>query len=185
MMFKIFWIIRGILYKPFFGKYNLPSYIGKPVYIKNINRIFIGSKVRIFPGSRIEVVDKKSSITFKNNITIGQNFHITSAGNLVLSEGVTIANNVTVTNIDHSYEQIGVSIMSQPFLHKETYIGKNCFIGKGAVIQAGTVLGEQCIIGANAVVRGNYPDYCVIAGVPAKIVKRYNVYTKKWEFEEK
>ena len=184
-MFRIFWIIRALIYKPFFGKFEFPSYIGKPTFLRNMKRIFIGKKVRIFPGSRIEVVDNKSSITFKNNITIGQNFHITSAGDLILSEGVTIANNVVVTNIDHSYEQIGVSIMGQPLLHKETYIGKNCFIGKGAVIQAGTVLGEQCIIGANSVVRGNYPDYCVIAGAPAKIVKKYNVYTAKWELKKR
>ena len=50
-MFRIFWIIRGLLYKPFFGKFKLPSYIGKPVFIKNFKRIFIGEKVRILQES--------------------------------------------------------------------------------------------------------------------------------------
>lgn len=45
----------------------------------------------------------------------------------------------------------------------------------------GTILGEQCIVGANAVVRGIFPDYCVIVGVPAKIIKRYNPSTKSWQ----
>ena len=48
MIFKIFWIIRGLVYKLFFGKFILPSYIGNPIYIKNFNQIFIGKQVRIF-----------------------------------------------------------------------------------------------------------------------------------------
>lgn len=51
----------------------------------------------------------------------------------------------------------------------------------GAAIQAGTVLGKQCIVGANSVVRGTFPDYCVIAGVPAKIIRKYNAESHSWE----
>jgi acetyltransferase-like isoleucine patch superfamily enzyme len=179
-MFRIFWIIRGLLYKPFFGKFKLPSYIGKPVFIKNFKRIFIGEKVRIFPGARIEVVGKKSSIVFEENISIGQNFHITSCGNLTIGKNTTIAENVMITNIDHDYKEIGKHILEQAHLVKETRIGSNCFIGFGAVIQAGTITGKQCIIGSNSVVRGHFPDYCVIVGIPAKIVKRYDEISSIW-----
>jgi len=51
----------------------------------------------------------------------------------------------------------------------------------GVAIQAGTVLGKQCIVGANSVVRGVFPDYSVIAGVPARIIKRFNFDKNKWE----
>ena len=51
----------------------------------------------------------------------------------------------------------------------------------GAAIMAGTVLGKQCVVGANAVVRGTFPDFCVIVGAPARIVKKYNPDTQKWE----
>jgi acetyltransferase-like isoleucine patch superfamily enzyme len=37
------------------------------------------------------------------------------------------------------------------------------------------------VVGANAVVRGKFPDYCVIVGIPAKIVKRYDFVTKQWK----
>ncbi len=181
MIFKIFWILRGLLYKPFFGKFGLPSYIGKPVYIGNFKRIFIGNRVRILPGSRIEVINNESSIIFEGNISIGQNFHITSAGNLIIGKNTTFAENIMVTNIDHDYEEIGKHILEQKHIVKETKIGENCFIGYGAVIQAGTILGKQCIVGANAVVRGHFPDYCVIVGIPAKIIKRYDEKTKIWK----
>lgn len=180
MIFKIFWILRGLIYKPFLGKFDLPSYIGKPIFIKNLRRIFIGKRVRIFPGSRIEVVDKNASIVFKENISIGQNFHITSASTLEIGKNTLILENVMITNIDHEYQEIDKHILEQPLIVQETQIGENCFIGYGAVIQAGTILGKQCIVGANAVVRGHFKDYSVIVGVPAKVVKRYDIKKRIW-----
>ena len=181
MIFKIFWILRGLIYKPFFGIFGFPSYLGKPVYIGNFKRIFIGKKVRILPGARIEVADKDASIIFEDNISIGQNLHITSASKLIIGSNTTILESVMITNIDHDYQEIGIPILEQKFIIKETKIGENCYIGYGAVIQAGTILGKQCIVGANAVVRGTFPDYSVIVGIPAKIVKRYDEKSKTWK----
>jgi acetyltransferase-like isoleucine patch superfamily enzyme len=183
MIFKILWILRGLFYKPFFGSFGLPSYIGKPIFIGNFKRIFIGKRVRIFPGARIEVVDNNSAIIFEDNISIGQNFHIISGGgqDLIIGQNTTMSANVFITNIDHEYIEINKHILEQPLIVQKTEIGKNCFIGYGAVIQAGTVLGKQCIVGANAVVRGIFPDYSVIVGVPANIVKRYNPKSELWE----
>jgi len=180
MIFKLLWLIRGMLYKPFFGKFCLPSYIGKPVFIKNFKRIYVGKRVRIFPGARIEVINKNASIVFEENISIGQNLHIIAGGNLLIKKNTILAENIMVTDIDHDYQVIGKPIWEQNIIVKKTQIGENCFIGYGAVIQAGTILGKQCIVGANAVVRGVFPDYSVIVGIPAKIVKRYDTASGKW-----
>lgn len=185
MIFKIFWIVRGLLYKPFFGKFGFPSYIGKPIYIGNFKRIFISKKVRILPGSRIEVIGNDASIIFEENISIGQNFHITSGSKLVIGKNTLILESVMITNIDHDYQEIGKHILEQKYIIKKTIIGENCFIGYGAVIQAGTILGKQCIVGANAVVRGHFPDYCVIVGVPARVVKRYDEKNGVWKKTDK
>jgi len=180
MIFKIFWIIRGLLYKPFFGKYGLPSYIGKPILIKNFNNIFIGKRVRIFPGLRIECIGDESKIIINDNISIGHNLHITAGTNLEIGENTTISGNVLITDIKHSYKEINKHIMEQPLIIEKTKIEENCFIGYGAVLDSGTILGKQCIVGANSVVRGTFPDYSVIVGVPAKIVKRYDIERKEW-----
>lgn len=184
MIFKIFWILRGLMYKPFFGKFGMPSYIGKPVFIGNFKRIFIGKRVRIFPGARMEVMGNDASIVFEDNISIGQNLHIISASQLIIGKNTTIAENVFITNVEHNYQEIDVHIMEQNNIIAETKIGKNCFIGYGAVIQAGTIFGKQCIVGANAVVRGHFPPYCVIVGVPARIVKRYDEANMEWRKTE-
>lgn len=51
-------------------------------------------------------------------------------------------------------------------------IGKNCFIGCNSIILKGTILGDGCVVGAGAVVVGRFEDNCVIAGNPARIIKK-------------
>lgn len=70
--------------------------------------------------------------------------------------------------------------MEQGHILKETSIGEGTFIGYGAAIQAGTILGRHCVVGTNSVVRGIFPDYSVIVGSPAKIVKKYDLDRKEW-----
>lgn len=55
---------------------------------------------------------------------------------------------------------------------KEIKIGKNCFIGCNSIILKGTVLGDGCVVGAGAVVSGKFEDNCVIAGNPARVIKK-------------
>ena len=49
---------------------------------------------------------------------------------------------------------------------------KSCFIGCNSIILKGTVLGDGCVVGAGAVVAGKFEDNCVIAGNPARIIKK-------------
>ncbi len=181
MFVKILWVIRAIIYKLYFKRIGLPSYIGKPTFLYGTRRISIGKRVRIFPHVRLEVHGKQASLEIQDNVAIGQNVHITAGNNLIIGKSSTILANVFITDIDHNYTEIGKHILDQEMIIKKTEIGENCFIGIGAAIQAGTQLGKQCIVGANSVVKGIFPDYCVIVGSPARIVKKYNFETKIWE----
>ena len=148
--------------------------------------IELGQKVFIWPGVRIEAVDIYGNERYGPCIRIGdrcsfqQNCHVTFASTLEIGEGTAIMYGVLVTDIDHEYTEIGVPALQQAIDVKRTRIGDNCFIGAGAKIQAGTRLGNHYIVGTNAVVRGTFPDYCVIAGVPARILKRREPETGTW-----
>ncbi|MDF2820342.1 MAG: dapH 1 [Clostridiales bacterium] len=181
---KFFWGLRALAYKIKFRSFGNFSYIGKPIYLSGTKKVTIANKVRIFPGLRMEVYGKNGKITIEENVSIGQNLHITSSDDeLIIGKNTTILGNVYITNIDHEYRIIGKHIMDQDYIIKKTIIGENCFIGFGVGIQAGTILGKQCIIGSNSIVRGTFPDYCVIAGAPAKVVKKYNHNNGIWENE--
>lgn len=149
--------------------------------------IDLGQKVHIWPGARIEAVDRYGNERFDPLIRIGdrttfqQNCHLIAAGILEIGKDCTFSFNVLVTDNDHRFDLEGVNVLAQPLITKRTRIGDYCFIGAGAKIQAGTELGDHCIVGANAVVRGTFPDYCVIAGVPARILKRRDPETGTWQ----
>lgn len=182
---KYVWAFRALLYKPFFNHIGNFTYIGKPCFIEGIKKISIGNRVRIFPGVRIETMDQ-GSLTIGNNVAIEQNVHITCAQNeLVIGNDVTILGHTFITNIDHEYEDIDKSALEQGIRVSDTQIGDGCFIGFGAAIQAGTKMGKHCVVGARSVVKGCFPDYCVIVGAPARIIKMWNANTKKWEHVER
>lgn len=178
---KMIWGLRGIVYKSFFGRFGNMSYIGKPISLIGTKNIFVDNRVRIYPGVRMEAYNG-GRIIIRENTSIAQNFHITAEQEeLVIGKNVTILANAFVTNIDHGYQDINKHILDQEWTVRTTRIGDGSFIGFGAAIQAGTILGKHCVVGANAVVRGCYQDYTVLAGVPAKIIKRYNAKTGQWE----
>lgn len=62
---------------------------------------------------------------------------------------------------------------------KPIIIGKDCFIGCNSIILKGTVLGDGCVVGAGAVVSGNFGDNCVIAGNPARVIKKLQVQSSE------
>ena len=169
---KIPWVLRAVINKIWFGKIGALCYIGSPCFIAKKKALFLGDKVRIYPGLRVEIQDN-GCIEFGNNISIGQNFHIVSMKKkLKIGDNVTISANVFISNCDHTFDNIPKSALEKPLISKDTYIANNCFIGYGAVILAGTYLGENCVVGANSVVRGMFPKNSIIAGNPAKILKK-------------
>jgi acetyltransferase-like isoleucine patch superfamily enzyme len=178
--FKFPWLCRALVYKILFKKVGWWSYIGSPLFLKGASKISLGTRVRLFPGSRLEVHGKNASITIGNNVGIGQGFHCTAASNLEIGDGTSIFGNVVVTDIDHEYRQIGRPVLEQPFIVRPTKIGKNCLIGFGACIQGGTILGDGCVVGAGAVVRGVFPPHSVIVGSPGRTVKRLDRESGDW-----
>lgn len=178
---KYIWALRALFYKPFFKHIGSMTYIGKPCFIEGCKGISIGKRTRIFPGVRMEAIGT-GEITIGNNCAIEQNVHITSMGsNLVIGDNVTIAANTFITNLDHEYRDISKSVMDQGHILSETVIGEGSFLGYGVAIQAGTKLGKHCVVGTGSVVKGDYPDYSVIVGIPGKVLKQYNTRTKEWE----
>lgn len=64
-------------------------------------------------------------------------------------------------------------------------IGRNVIIGYRAIVLPGVTIGDYCNVGAGAVVTKSFPPYCLIGGVPAKIIKTQPDYPRKLAFEDK
>jgi acetyltransferase-like isoleucine patch superfamily enzyme len=189
---KIFFLRGGVsriktitFYQVLFKKMGLSSIIIRPLFITP-EFISIGNKVKIWHDSRIEGVDKYAGKLFSPQIVLGdgveiqQRVHITAVSFLVIGNNTSILPDVLITDIDHPYNDIYTAKGEQRIVYKKTSIGENCSIGAGAKILAGSIIGDNCIIGANSVVKGSFPAGCVIAGLPAKIIRQYDYSLKKW-----
>lgn len=120
-------------------------------------------------------------IIISSGVSIQQNLYLTCAEKIEIGANTAIAANVTITDISHPYEDINIPVEKQHITSQAVKIGEDCKIYNNAIILPGVQIGKHCVVGANSVVNGQYPDYCVIVGAPARIVKKYNSVTKQWE----
>jgi len=84
-----------------------------------------------------------------------------------IGENTLIASGVKILSHDHCKRVDN----NQPFL-THTYIGKNCFIAVNAIILPGVKIGDEVIVGAGSIVTKDVPSNTVVAGNPAKIIRK-------------
>lgn len=93
---------------------------------------------------------------------------------IIVGDDTNIGGNVKI--LDNDFHPINPEArrndIKEEIGTKPIVIGQNCFIGCNALILKGTVLGNNCVVGAGAVVSGMFEDNCVIAGNPAKVIRK-------------
>ena len=108
------------------------------------------------------------------NITIGKNVFINACckfqdqGGITIGDGVLIGHNVTIATLNHDERPQ----CRQYIYPKPVKIGNNVWIGSNATILAGVTIGDGAIIGANALVTHDVPKNTIVAGIPAKILRK-------------
>ncbi len=160
------------------------SYCIKPLRIINGKYVSIGREVSILHYLRLEVyrIDNSSEniITIGDRTNIEQNVHITAGEKIHIGNDCSLLGGTIITDIIHSYEDINIPASKQKIKCKPVIIGDQCFIGMHTMIMPGVTLGKHVIVGANSVVTHSFPDNCVIAGVPAHMIKKYDDEKREW-----
>ncbi len=110
---------------------------------------------------------------------LGAYNHITAVNKVEIGDGVLTGKFVTISDNSHGIpgnsSECEVSPINRIVYSKgPVVINDNVWIGDKATILANVTIGEGSIIGANAVVTKDVPPYCIVAGVPAKVIKRIN-----------
>jgi serine acetyltransferase len=104
---------------------------------------------------------------------IGRGSHIVAHHSIEIGADVFTGPYVYITDQNHSYADVDVPVGRQWPVNSGVRIGAGTWLGTGAVILPGAVIGRNVVVAAGAVVRGNVPDYAVVGGVPAKVIKEY------------
>ena len=112
-------------------------------------------------------------VTIGDRCMIGRGSHIVGHFEVHIGDDVHTGPYVYITDQNHGYESPDEVVHAQWPSDVPVRIGAGSWLGTGVVVLPGTELGRNVVVGAGAVVRGTFPDFCVIAGVPARIVRRY------------
>jgi acetyltransferase-like isoleucine patch superfamily enzyme len=91
---------------------------------------------------------------------------------ITIEDDVLISANVFIGDNIHDYNDKKIPILKQKNLFKgEVLIKSGSFVGINSVILPGVTIGVNSVIGAGSVVTKDVPDYCVVVGNPAKVIK--------------
>jgi acetyltransferase-like isoleucine patch superfamily enzyme len=104
---------------------------------------------------------------------IGRGSHIVAHHSILIGDDVFTGPYVYITDQNHGYSDPEVPIGRQWPSNASVSIGPGCWIGAGAIILPGASIGRNVVVAAGAVVRGQVPGHCVVAGVPARVVREY------------
>jgi len=106
-----------------------------------------------------------------DKVVIGRNVYINSNALMMARGGITIEDHVMIAAnaqiISNNHDPYDLQILTcKPVIIKES-----AWIGAGATILPGVCIGKHAIVGAMSVVTKDVPDYAVVVGSPAKVVK--------------
>ena len=153
-----------------FNKKGASLSIGNNVTIKSS---FMSNLVGLYSRTIIVTRCKDAKITIGNNVGIS-GATIYARKSISIGDNTLIGGNTKILDNDFHPLEIEDRIENNidKIKAKEIIIGKNCFIGCNSIILKGTILGDGCVVGAGAVVSGVFEANSIIAGNPAKVIKK-------------
>lgn len=151
---------------------------------QNINNVKLGKNVKIYDfvnlyGCSIDDGTKIGTfVEIQKNAFIGKNCKISShtfiCEGVHIEDNVFVGHNVTFINDKHprATNEDGSMQTDADWGVVETFIRKGASIGSSSTIMCGVTVGENSIVGAGAVVTKDVPPNTIVAGVPAKVIKK-------------
>ncbi|HEX5615918.1 MAG TPA: acyltransferase [Acidimicrobiia bacterium] len=113
-------------------------------------------------------------ITIGDRCMLGKGIGIVAHERVTFGDDIWTGHYVYVTDQNHGYEDLDLPIGTQLWRNEPVSIGSGSWLGHGAIVLPGSRIGEHVVVAAGAVVAGiEVPDRSVIAGVPARVVRRY------------
>jgi len=113
---------------------------------------------------------------------IHPNVILDTVGDIILGNNIVISTGVLFLTHDYSFTTGLTSIDEKPLtdiaLVYSITVGDNCFIGANSTILPGSKIGSNVIIGAGSIVKGVIPDFSIVAGNPAEIIKDIRLWVQ-------
>jgi acetyltransferase-like isoleucine patch superfamily enzyme len=113
-------------------------------------------------------------VTVGDRCLLGKGIGIVGHERIEIGDDVFTGHFVYITDQNHGYEDLSEPIGVQLWHNAPVAIGAGSWLGHGSVVLPGTRIGAHTVVAAGAIVSGEYPDRCVLAGVPARVVRHHD-----------
>lgn len=161
---------------------------GKDVYVGSRVHIVNGKNVKLSDGVQIrpdcDLFAGGGDILLGDRTDVGERNRID--GDVVVGDAVLIGPDSYISSVDHCFDDVSIPVLDQGCFtskkngHGYLHIGDGSWIGCHCAIVGDVHIGRHCVVGANSVVTRDVPDFCVVAGAPARIVKRFDLESGEW-----
>jgi acetyltransferase-like isoleucine patch superfamily enzyme len=164
--------------------------VRRPVYIRGRRHAALGQGLTIGYRCRFDLGGSKNGgtlLTLGRNCHLGDNVHIVASERVVIGDNCLMASNIFITDTSHGRYQGQVQSRPdsdpnlRPLQSRPVVIGHNVWIGENVCVLPGVSIGDGCIVNAHAVVTKSVPAGCIVAGVPARVIKRWSEGAGEWQ----
>lgn len=173
--------ILDLLLRPWASAHAGPgARMGFPRRLRGRQRVHFGRRTRVGAHGWIEAVVRFRDQEFDPHIDIGEDVAIGRYATITCTRLVSIGDGCLFSEgvyiSDTAHDVLGFSAL--PLAHRglvtggEVHIGPRCFLGFRACVLPGVTLGEACVVGAHSVVTHSFEAGSVLAGAPARLIRR-------------
>ncbi len=157
-------------------------FLGKDVEIRTrpgYGRIVLGPWVHI--GDRNCIRSHEGTLRIGPKSVLGKDNTLNCYLDIELGEGTLVSDWVYVADFNHVFTDIRVPIKDQGIVKAPVRIGPDCWVGAKSSVLSGVTVGRGCVVAAHALVNRDVPDYSVVVGVPARVVRNRKADYEKAE----
>lgn len=112
------------------------------------------------------ICDFGNRVQFGKNVFINHSAILSASGGIEFDDGVCIAPGLRIATINHDFNE-----RHTKYTYGKVTIKKNAWLGMNVTVCPGVTIGEYAVVAAGAVVTKDVPDFAVVGGVPARVIK--------------
>lgn len=164
-----------------FARFGRETTIAFPrTVLHGVERIELGARTMIGEHATLSVgmfVPLSSGcdpvLTIGNGCVFGRGLSIVAHERIEIGDDTVAGHYVFITDQNHGYEDLDLPIGRQMWKNAPVRIGNSCWLGHGAIVLPGVTIADHVVVAAGSVVTSDVPDRCVVAGTPARIIRRH------------
>jgi lipopolysaccharide O-acetyltransferase len=162
----------------------------RPYDIRGKRYVKIGKGFDSGVGLRIDALplNKKVCVEIGRDVQINDYVHISACESVKIGNNVLMASKIFISDNNHGFYGFDdkhsdpfIPPIKRPLSHAPVEIGDNVWIGEFVAVLSGVRIGEGAVVGAMSVVNKDIPPFCMAVGSPARVIKKFNFTSGKWE----